>query len=82
MKKPKMVYLEWVDSASSRAGWISPDRLDYTKLMCATAGFVLREDKESITVVGSYGIDEYGNVHSDITIPKIAIKKRRVLKCN
>ena len=74
----KMLYLEWEDSMSfSGKVWKDIDIVEDADLMCESCGFVIGEDKTSITLAGStYG----GSMAGDMTIPKSAIRKRRVLR--
>lgn len=77
----KTVYLEWVDSCSLTGNlWKSKDiLLEASEIdRCKTIGFVLKEDSESITIVNSFNSD-FELVSGDVTIPKCAIRKRRVV---
>jgi len=78
----KTVYLEWVDSTSwCGNAWKSKDTLlkESEVDRCKTIGFVLKEDAESITVVNSFNSDcELAS--GDVTIPKCAIRKRRIVR--
>ncbi len=76
----KTVYLEWVDSIMSPGGsWADLEHVKKRKLdRCCTIGFVVNETKKEITVIGSHSrsTDE---VAGSITIPKCAIRKRRIV---
>lgn len=78
----KAVYIEWVDSCSStgntwvlKSGVLREGRID----LCKTAGFILSEDADQITIVGSES-EHTDSVAGDITIPKCAIRKRRIMR--
>ena len=71
------MYIEWEDSYSLRGGvWHRRDEETGT-VICKTAGFVIREDKGSITIASHIAP---GEMAGDITIPKRAITKRRILR--
>ncbi len=74
----KMLYLEWDDSIShSNRIWRDKQDANDMDLMCQSCGFVIREDGKSVTLACS----QYGDSMSgDMTIPKTAIRKRRVLR--
>ena len=74
----KKLYLEWDDSSSlgGRGVWRRQDEKPVS-LMCKTAGFVISEDAKSITIAGH--ITPEGDMAGEITIPKCAITKRRIL---
>lgn len=73
----KALYVEWEDSCSlsGRVWHDQDDRLGTSR--CMTAGFVIKEDKGTITIASH--ITPQGHMAGDITIPKRAITKRRVL---
>lgn len=73
-------YVEWVDSAGSDS-WVSRGELnDVAKVSrVRSAGILVAEDDESITL--AEGVDEtHNNVHHPITIPKLAITSREVIR--
>ena len=74
----KALYLEWEDS-SSLAGRIWHDQdSDVGVSKCMTAGFVIREDKNSVTIASH--VTPHGDMAGDITIPKKSVTKRRVIR--
>lgn len=76
----KAIYLEWEDS-SSYASTVWKEREDCTNkptVRCKSVGFVIGETKDSITLAGS--LDGGRFVSGDMTIPKSAIRKRRVIR--
>ena len=73
----KALYLEWVDSCSLPGRvWHDQDEPACTAI-CKTAGFVIAEDKYKITIASHITPD--GAMGGDITIPKRAITKRRII---
>ena len=73
----KTLYIEWEDSISlSGQIWHKQDN-PVAPIICKTAGFVIEENKRSITIASH--ITPAGGMAGDITIPKRAITKRRIL---
>lgn len=77
----KLVYLEWVDSVSvGGSAWTCKEEVAETdpyKLIIQTVGFIVKETKLFITVASSIGEFQLGG---NISIPKVAILKRKVIK--
>lgn len=76
-KKPTILRVEWVDSVSpSEASWQSHEQVeDLSKgLSCTSVGLLVREDKISLTLAGSWSDVDY---HGLMVIPKVAVTKRR-----
>ena len=75
----KAIYIEWEDSSSFAGGvWsIREDCVKSKPCSCKTIGFVISETKDAITLAGS--LDGGKHVSGDMTIPKSAIRKRRVV---
>lgn len=70
--KRKAVWVEWIDSGESTAGW-SANSEPAGKDPCITIGWVAREDKEHLTVCTTLeGDDHLGRVD----IWKKSIKRR------
>jgi hypothetical protein len=77
MSQPRKLEVEWVDAASG-GGWKSYDDREKALIRCRSIGYVLHEDKASLTLCQSYSVEARN--HADtITIPKGCIKKRRRL---
>lgn len=77
----KALYIEWIDSSSYTGNmWVPRDVVagNNKPHKCKTIGFVLVEDEENVTLVGSFDSNNNG-VSGDITIPKCAITKRRIV---
>ncbi len=74
----KALYLEWEDSCSLTGRVWHDQEADVEASKCMTAGFVIKEDKQAITIASH--ITPQGDMAGDITIPKRAITKRRVLR--
>ena len=73
-----LVYIEWVDSSVKHSGgsWIDVSKAHATDLTCRSVGFIVEEDDDSITIAGHVAFD-VDCVSGNMTIPKVAIKKRR-----
>ena len=82
-KQKKAIYIEWVDSISTTGNvWVTTDSIKRQGIdRCTTIGFVVHEDKESVTVANSFDGQAFERQHvsGDMTIPKCAIRKRRVV---
>lgn len=74
-KHPK-VYVEWFD-AFSDMGWKSPSEID-SHLVCITIGFLVKEDKDGITI--SCTINNNGEFTDPLTIPRGMIRRRKSIK--
>lgn len=80
--KERIIDVRWVDSGTG-GGWQFLTHLDAAPCECRTVGFLLHENKDSITVSSSlsFGTDGKPNQAADpITIPKVAVKSRRFVK--
>ena len=77
----KALYVEWDDSSSMASTvWSNKEALKKNNkpCRCRTVGFVFDETSNSITLVSSLDGGDY--VSGDMTIPKPAIRKRRVVR--
>lgn len=76
----KAIYVEWDDSSSwNRGPWVHQrDAKVERPTRCKTLGFILEETSTHITLVGTSDGADY--VSGDMTIPKSAIRKRRVVR--
>lgn len=72
----KIVLIEWNDAVHEEHGWCSSLDIKHIDDRVWTVGFIIREDKQSITVVQSDGISAVAN---PCQIPKKMITKRKVL---
>jgi hypothetical protein len=80
MRRPKIVRVKWDDSAAPR-GWQRMDELVVDIVNVDTVGFLVAEDRKTVTVAVSYVADEgQEQACGMVTIPKSAIKKMRTLK--
>ena len=74
-----MVRVEWEDSAILQRGWQGHDDAKTVKpVRGITVGFMVRNDEEAVTVVGSYGIEEEAdesNTLGGMCIPRSAVRK-------
>lgn len=86
-KKLQLVYIEWMDAASDRSGWVRLreclewiDGANHTVREC---GFILREDDKFLVIAmrwiraDEYQTDRFGQI---LKIPKPWIVKRKVIK--
>lgn len=75
----KAAYIEWLDSHSTHlpGTWHEPEALSNKITVIYSVGFILKESSKSVTLVSS--VTE-GQVAGDITIPKVAIIKRKRIK--
>ena len=81
----KTVYLEWIDSyRTGSTVWVDKrDAEEGHDPTCCSVGFVVCEDKESITLAGHMdhkGTKKSGHVSGNMTIPKCAVRKRRIVR--
>jgi hypothetical protein len=69
------VYVRWVDSCSpSDSSWHTKDNLSLSPLTCETLGWLVNEDRKSVSVASC--VMENGALYGVITIPKCSILKR------
>lgn len=80
----KLYYVEWVDSAFVPGAWVHKRDLEVGTCVCKSVGFLFRDEKDYIVLVASCSDDredpddaEYFGV---VSIPKVAILKKKVLK--
>lgn len=77
MKNPRLVCVEWVDSAGVKERWIGSDEtINPTK--CVTVGFVKDKTETAIVVCGS--ISDGGQWGWPIAIPRCSITRMRRIK--
>jgi hypothetical protein len=77
----KLLRLTWVDScAPSDSGWHREGELNLKELTCETVGWLISEDKTSISVACS--VMENETLYGVITIPKVAILSRKTIRGN
>jgi len=83
MKKPKIVYIEWVDSCSGEEGWEWIDAMpaEYCAANIVTCGMLLSKSKRFIRVAHSMGHANSGRRQAIgvIDIPRVAIQKMKYL---
>lgn len=79
-RKMRVELVEWVDS-SSITSWNAKDSYDRMaggdSLLCRSVGFVFQESKDRLSLVLSESIFSFNHA---ITIPKVAIKSRKVIR--
>ena len=75
----KALYVEWMDSNSLGGPTVwHPKDSKPGDLMCQTVGFVMHEDKKTITLAAH--LSDTDSMSGDITIPQRAITKRRIVR--
>lgn len=81
-KKPKPIYVKWIDSSSFQIQqWRHVDDFVQEDFLCSvieTVGYLIYENKEMVNIVLS--ASSTGNVTGDINIPKAAILKRKWIR--
>lgn len=79
-KRPKILIVEWVDSAGLN-GWCGSHELEPPLAVCETAGYFVSETRDALTMALNRGVNEglkpFGEL---ISIPKCAITKRKVVR--
>ena len=71
----KVTFIKWLDASGSDQNiWTKDEELNELLVQVQTAGLIMSEDDERITVVGS---KTSGAFMGDITIPKIGITFRK-----
>lgn len=73
----RLIELDWIDSSSTH-GWADPIPSHPDTMNIKSIGFLLCEDKSTITMSAHVARNGQSS-HSPITIPKVAIIKRRNL---
>lgn len=72
-----LVYVEWVDSIGAQ-GWHSPDS-DLLPALIQSVGWLTAESPEHITLTGHIQTGQIHH-HSDLAIPRCAIRSIRPLR--
>lgn len=73
----KIVHVKWEDSHVNNGAWADPSDVKAWPLTIKTAGFLVAEDKKTITIASS--VAKEGNWAGVIKIPKSCILKRKVI---
>ena len=83
----KLLMVDWVDSASFRGFWntVEDHYSEPRATFCRTVGWVVVENDEYLTLGSSTSSQDpkremVNSVAGSITIPKCAIKKRRIIR--
>lgn len=78
-KPPKLELIEWLDSvAPGGTVWTDHETTEaQVPGLCYTAGFVMKETRKSITLAGSWSVNQSAGI---MCIPKSAIQRRAKLK--
>lgn len=75
--KTKVIEVDWIDSSSS-PGWDDPTPSHPDTMNVKSIGFLVCEDKETITM-SAHLVRSKKYCHSPMTIPKVAIIKRKII---
>ena len=73
-----MILVEWTDSNVTHGWHLEDDTLDNVVSHCRTAGILVAENTESITL--AMGVSDCGSVLETITIPRGCIKSIKKLR--
>lgn len=75
-----LVEVEWVDSCTG-GGWRSKAAYleDAHPTICRTIGYLLKKDTQEVVVVQTMSAST-GHVSDSMAIPRVAVRKIRVLK--
>ena len=72
----KLTHIKWIDSCSpSDSNWHKVEELHLEPLTCESVGWVLKEDKKSISLAPH--MTEGQGLYGVLTIPTVAILKRK-----
>lgn len=78
MKSLPIYYIEWSDSQTTMTGWCRDDDIeDPVALYVRTVGFIVKENDEAILIAQNDGRNQFSHL---LTIPKSAIRVRRILR--
>ena len=72
-----LVHLTWRDAAGNNSWHSLEEAKAAAPVNIHTVGWLVKEDKRTVTIVGSYCRD--GGVHNRDTIPKANITSKRIL---
>lgn len=77
---PKLVHLKWLDSHSPNvSGWVSEHELHHGLHIINSVGWVIYEDKESITIASQLTGEDSDDISGVVSIPKCCILKTKGL---
>lgn len=80
LKQSKILMITWIDSCSSN-GWQQPAEAKARISECQSVGFLVEETKDAIALALSRTTQEGFAPYADIvSIPKVAIKRKRVIR--
>lgn len=75
--KSKIIEIDWIDSSAS-LGWAEPLPSAPETMTVKSIGFLICEDKDTLTM-SAHMVQSKRYCHSPMTIPKCAIRKRKVI---
>lgn len=74
--KPRHIEIEWIDSASARAGgWHYVNEWETKPATCLTVGILVKETKKNLMIAST--VATTGQIHAPHVVPKCAIVRRR-----
>jgi hypothetical protein len=73
----KAIQVEWVD-AHTVDEWQELSSVTYGLVNVTSIGFLLKETEDALVLCGSIG--DHDDIFSQLSIPKVCIKKRRFIK--
>ena len=84
MKRPpyKLLYIEWIDSSIASESWEKVGTLEDPDMICVSTGYLIDENKSTVTIaphLAPIGKDDW-QACGTMWIPKVAIKKKRVVR--
>lgn len=71
--------IKWLDS-NNRAEWHNPQLSEYGPLEIETIGYVIHEDKVSVTLAASVVMGSDDQVADAMTIPTCCIKSQKTVR--
>lgn len=79
LKKGKLVFVEWIDASGNGAQrWMTASEAVSKPSTVKTVGWVIGLTKKAVTITNNRDVT-HANVHGDITIPLVSIRKKRRL---
>lgn len=73
--RAKRIWIKWLDSVGPERYWNHLDDWDHKPSKITTVGWLVHEDKKSVTISSS--VSSSGCQGGTLTIPKFAITKRK-----
>lgn len=75
IENPRLVYVEWLDAYTQKAGWKNVKKLRKQKpVLVKTVGFLVKDDPDFVIVAGTF-VPTDGDCDGDVTITRGMIKR-------